>query len=99
MAQVGATRQLADWETPEDRAITEQPMYQSFHPDHRWRQAGLRAQAAGHYRAAHKSYRRSAAYADKAAQAHYALMLWRSEERRVGKECVSTCRSRWWPYL
>src|SRR3546814_5182627 len=23
---------------------------------------------------------------------------WRSEERRVGKECVSTCRSRWSPY-
>src|SRR3546814_19937573 len=23
----------------------------------------------------------------------------RSEERRVGKECVSTCRYRWWPYL
>src|SRR3546814_14875400 len=21
----------------------------------------------------------------------------RSEERRVGKECVSMCRSRWWP--
>src|SRR3546814_14188969 len=21
----------------------------------------------------------------------------RSEERRVGKECVSTCKSRWWP--
>src|SRR3546814_14752526 len=21
-----------------------------------------------------------------------------SEGRRVGKECVSTCRSRWWPY-
>src|SRR3546814_19046908 len=29
--------------------------------------------------------------ADAAAQA-------RSEERRVGKECVSTCRSRWSPY-
>src|SRR3546814_11609337 len=31
----------------------------------------------------------------------YALLLWaipRSEERRVGKECVSTCRSRWSPY-
>ena len=27
------------------------------------------------------------------AQAEY-----RSEERRVGKECVSTCRSRWSPY-
>src|SRR3546814_16884435 len=24
--------------------------------------------------------------------------LWRSEERRGGKECVSTCRSRWSPY-
>src|SRR3546814_13105666 len=23
---------------------------------------------------------------------------WRSEERRVGKECVSTCRYRWSPY-
>src|SRR3546814_16600110 len=30
------------------------------------------------------------------------LPIWqkdtRSEERRVGKECVSTCRSRWSPY-
>src|SRR3546814_20627925 len=26
------------------------------------------------------------------------LNLSRSEERRVGKECVSTCRSRWSPY-
>src|SRR3546814_18812415 len=24
--------------------------------------------------------------------------FYRSEERRVGKECVSTCRSRWSPY-
>src|SRR3546814_13384158 len=23
---------------------------------------------------------------------------WRSEERSVGKECVSTCRTRWSPY-
>src|SRR3546814_3657318 len=27
-----------------------------------------------------------------------ALQESRSEERRVGKECVSTCRSRWSPY-
>src|SRR3546814_14594382 len=27
-----------------------------------------------------------------------ALQLPRSEERRVGQECVSTCRSRWSPY-
>src|SRR3546814_576932 len=37
-----------------------------------------------------------------AAVADYAVMgilnLARSEERRVGKECVSTCRSRWSPY-
>src|SRR3546814_16689125 len=26
-------------------------------------------------------------------------MNMRSEERRVGKECVSTCRYRWSPYL
>src|SRR3546814_9037307 len=28
----------------------------------------------------------------------YLDLTGRSEERRVGKECVSTCRSRWWPY-
>src|SRR3546814_15565632 len=28
----------------------------------------------------------------------WALVEARSEERRVGKECVSTCRSRWSPY-
>src|SRR3546814_15092842 len=26
------------------------------------------------------------------------ILAIRSEERRVGKECVSTCRSRWSPY-
>src|SRR3546814_12127739 len=29
---------------------------------------------------------------------HMLMILGRSEERRVGKECVSTCRSRWSPY-
>src|SRR3546814_9580560 len=29
---------------------------------------------------------------------HLPLVLPRSEERRVGKECVSTCRSRWSPF-
>ena len=28
----------------------------------------------------------------------WAIGGWRSEERRVGKECVSLCRSRWSPY-
>src|SRR3546814_8719090 len=31
-------------------------------------------------------------------QRHAGADLTRSEERRVGKECVSTCRSRWSPY-
>src|SRR3546814_6513911 len=33
-------------------------------------------------------------------RAQYLSRCWieRSEERRVGKECVSTCRSRWSPY-
>src|SRR3546814_2476358 len=29
---------------------------------------------------------------------HKYLPVWRSEERRVGKECVSTCSARWSPY-
>src|SRR3546814_15388449 len=33
-----------------------------------------------------------------AAMVAYIDDFWRSEERRVGKECVSTCRSRWSPY-
>src|SRR3546814_17264908 len=32
------------------------------------------------------------------ANALAAIAAARSEERRVGKECVSTCRSRWSPY-
>src|SRR3546814_15623048 len=28
---------------------------------------------------------------------HYEVRIERSEERRVGNECVSTCRSRWSP--
>src|SRR3546814_2482657 len=33
-----------------------------------------------------------------ASPAELEQILGRSEERRVGKECVSTCRSRWSPY-
>src|SRR3546814_11800207 len=41
----------------------------------------------------HSHYCSGAAVSD---EPHLAAM--RSEERRVGKECVSTCRSRWSPY-
>src|SRR3546814_20867269 len=30
--------------------------------------------------------------------AQFSKLFFRSEERRVGKECVSTCSSRWCPY-
>src|SRR3546814_16192149 len=33
-----------------------------------------------------------------ALEAALGLHLFRSEERRVGKECVRTCRTRWSPY-
>src|SRR3546814_16770968 len=36
--------------------------------------------------------------AEGVAEEYYAISNERSEERRVGKECVSTCRSRWSPY-
>src|SRR3546814_13453528 len=35
---------------------------------------------------------------DGGALPHADQVAHRSEERRVGKECVSTCRSRWSPY-
>src|SRR3546814_12265748 len=35
---------------------------------------------------------------DLVALAGFLWLIPRSEERRVGKECVSTCRSRWSPY-
>src|SRR3546814_11482452 len=37
------------------------------------------------------------AVVDYAGQAIIATDMGRSEERRVGKECVSTCRARWSP--
>src|SRR3546814_4865947 len=37
-------------------------------------------------------------YARPATPFVYDFLGSRSEERRVGKECVSTCRSRWSPY-
>src|SRR3546814_15979325 len=33
------------------------------------------------------------------AQRRYARRLGRSAERRVGTECVNTCRTRRWPYI
>src|SRR3546814_4441494 len=40
----------------------------------------------------------AARYADDALIRLFGRKVGRSEERRVGKECVSTCRSRWSPY-
>src|SRR3546814_14063982 len=56
---------------------------------------------AGEAEAAFRHY--AAGNAIRAGQLGYAAaettaIVDRSEERRVGKECVSTCRSRWSPY-
>src|SRR3546814_12928504 len=40
---------------------------------------------------------RQADVVDAVEQTAFAKRIERSEERRVGKECVSTCRSRWSP--
>src|SRR3546814_11678926 len=57
--------------------------------------------AAGEPPAAHAdrlARAKAAAVADRHGAA-FVLGADRSEERRVGKECVSTCRSRWSTYL
>src|SRR3546814_17173564 len=41
---------------------------------------------------------RISAVLGKRAQGDREIIAPRSEESRVGKEWVSTCRSRWWPY-
>src|SRR3546814_12387099 len=46
----------------------------------------------------HLGTARSGAYFSMAPFMGALLAIARSEERRVGKECVSPCRSRWSPY-
>src|SRR3546814_4359623 len=46
----------------------------------------------------HRLIRHVGEQRDLAATAARSAAPSRSEERRVGKECVSTCRSRWSPY-
>src|SRR3546814_19927250 len=58
-------------------------------PDHH--SAGGRLLVAGHLYFAHTAFGARSGAARRAYRR-------RSEERRVGKECVSTCRSRWSPY-
>src|SRR3546814_7773897 len=46
----------------------------------------------------HHSERRIPRLAESQLRDSHSVHRRRSEERRVGKECVSTCRSRWSPY-
>src|SRR3546814_16032751 len=63
---------------------------------------GLQLAGVGDYAAARQAQRRALVIDPQNVQAYLALsdleLVQRSEERRVGKECVSTCRSRWSPY-
>src|SRR3546814_15036633 len=51
-----------------------------------------------HLRVEHNRLERDAQGRLQALPTDQTSILDRSEERRVGKECVSTCRSRWSPY-
>src|SRR3546814_18569153 len=53
--------------------------------------------AVGEQRARHRAFAVAAVHRNTDERVIIALAV-RSEERRVGKECVSTCRSRWSPY-
>src|SRR3546814_3370899 len=66
----------------------------AHHPGHAFAMAGERARDEFELRMP-----RLAGVGEVAAARHRrGDALERSEERRVGKECVSTCRSRWSPY-
>lgn len=62
-----------------DKEILDLPMYLRFHPDERWRALALDALDDGRIDAAKTYLRRAARYADKAAQAIYAELLWTGE--------------------
>src|SRR3546814_2353719 len=51
-----------------------------------------------HVRVAANDLERRTSHADRGMGDGRSKRYRRSEERRVGKECVSTCRSRWSPY-
>src|SRR3546814_15131313 len=51
-----------------------------------------------HSRPLAPSHTRSVAFAPLRLELHRIANIRSTEERRVGKECVSTCRTRWAPY-
>src|SRR3546814_17833192 len=62
------------------------------------RTSPYRLSAATITRATRRASSESTTSSEMPARAPTRLEPVRSEERRVGKECVSTCRSRWSPY-
>src|SRR3546814_13528234 len=69
------------------------PRFPPFLQRHSWG-AGINEKAGRVPGLSHRSLRQAAVFFCSAIH----LSTRRSEERRVGKECVSTCRSRWSPY-
>src|SRR3546814_14182531 len=60
--------------------------------------AGGKDQPAHRERVARMSRQPFALFVERREVEHHRERKGRSEERRVGKECVSTCRARWSPY-
>src|SRR3546814_6756379 len=70
-------------------------LFRSFRPDDSAETLRVLAELA--YRLQREGYREFSRSPIVRTEEELCLLL-RSEERRVGKECVSTCRSRWSPY-
>src|SRR3546814_9739390 len=67
--------------------------------EHRIADAGEHGHRQQHPEARHQAVKQNGRAVDpEPADQHVARAGARSEARRVGKECVSTCRSRWSPY-
>src|SRR3546814_14821476 len=82
-----AQEKVAAWVTATDARVSGQAMYEDMTTD-------LRPDMAAIATPITLVYPYSAGLPKERADAFYR----RSEERRVGKECVSTCRYRWSPY-
>src|SRR3546814_19933459 len=91
-----------DLRMPYDRSLNvllTQPGFEQLLPPHIHQKARL-IQKVGN-QAVHGNQRVGSGDATRLVRELFHLLFWlartytRSEERRVGKECVSTCRSRW----
>lgn len=79
LAQSSTGQRAQALRAADDKQVTELPMYLAFHPDERWLQNGMNERARARPQVAREYFQYAARYAQKAAQALYARMLWEGE--------------------